>query len=164
MPESLARASGWLLLVRVTRRVKSLGRIFQIFNEPLVGLWMSSLKRGSSPRLADSYWSKGPAFMVCQDESTKDWLAAMVPTLVAWEGSRLKVVGMDALPTYKTAVAWFPGSVEDTERYLMRLRRLNWGLDTGHWRVYGRKEETKGVRLVLSIDAASITVLGGLGW
>jgi len=30
--------------------------------------------------------------------------------------------------------------------------------------VYESREETKGVRLVLSIDAASVTVLGSLGW
>jgi hypothetical protein len=81
--------------------------------------------------------------------------------MVAWEGSRLKVVGMDALPTYKRVVAWFPGPVEDTEQLLLRLRRLNRGLDTGNWRVYERKEEPNGVRLVLSIDTASVTVLGG---
>jgi hypothetical protein len=121
-------------------------------------------EEGLTPRLADSYWSKGAAIMVCQDEPTKDWLAFKVPTLVAWEGSRLKVVGMDALPTYKRVVAWFPGPVEDAERYLTRLRRLNRGLDTGQWRVYERKEEVNGVRLVLSIDVASITVLEGLGW
>ena len=74
------------------------------------------------------------------------------------------MVGLDALPTYKRVVAWFPGPVEDTERYLLRLRRLNRGLDTGQWRVYERKEETNGVRLVLSIDTASVAVLEGLKW
>ena len=49
--------------------------------------------------------------MVGHDEPTKDWLAARVPSLAAWEGSRLKVVGMDALPTYKRVVA------------LLRMRR-----------------------------------------
>ena len=63
-------------------------------------------------------------------EITKDWLAARVPTLAACKGSRLKLVGLDALPTYKRMVAWFPGPVEDAERYLLRLRRLNWGV--GH--------------------------------
>ena len=73
-------------------------------------------EEGFTPRLADSYWVKGAAIMVCYDELTKDWLAARVPTLVAWEGSRLKLVGLDALPTYKRVVAWFPGPVEDAER------------------------------------------------
>jgi hypothetical protein len=98
-------------------------------------------EEGLIPRLADSYWLKGAAIMVCQDESTKDWLAAKVPTLVAWEGSWLKVVSMDALPTYKRVVAWFPGPVEDMERYLTRLRRLNRGLDTGGY-MSGRPTES----------------------
>jgi hypothetical protein len=100
--------------------------------------------------------------MVCHDEMTKDWLAARVPTLMAWEGSRLKIVGLDALPTYKRMVAWFPGPVEDTEQYLLLLHRQN--QDTRHWRVYKRKEEPDGIRLVLSIDAASIAVLEGWRW
>jgi hypothetical protein len=71
-----------------------------------VGLWISSLKRGSPPRLTDSYWTKGAANVVCQDKGTKDWLAGKVPTLTVWEGFRLKMVGLDALPTYKRMVTW----------------------------------------------------------
>jgi hypothetical protein len=37
-------------------------------------------------------------------------------------------------------------------------------LDTGKWRVYKRKEEPNGVRLVLSIDSKYVTALEGLGW
>jgi hypothetical protein len=117
-----------------------------------------------TPRLVDSYWSKGAAIMVRHDESTKEWLAAKATCMAAWEGSRLQVVGLDALPTYKRVVAWFPGPMEATKRYLLRLCRLNRGLDTGNWRVYERKEEPNGVRLVLSIDTTSITVLEGLRW
>jgi len=102
--------------------------------------------------------------MVCHDKMTKDWLATRVPTLVAWKGSRLKIVGLDTLLTYKRVVAWFPGPAEDAERYLLQLRRLNQGLDTRHWRVYKRKEKSNGVCLVLSIDAASVTLLERLGW
>jgi len=115
-------------------------------------------EEGFALRLVDSYWAKGADIMVCHDELNKDWLAARVPTLVAWEGSRLKLVGLDALPTYKMAVAWFPGPAEDAERYLLRLRRLNQCLNTRHWRVYVRSEESNGVRLVLSIDAACVSV------
>jgi hypothetical protein len=121
-------------------------------------------EEGFTPRLVDSYWAKGAAIMVCHDESTKDWLAVRLPSLASWEGSRLKLVGLDALPTYKRVVAWFPGPAEDTERYLLRLRRLNQGLDTRHWRVYERKEESNRVRLVLSINTASVTALERLRW
>jgi len=68
-------------------------------------------------------------------------------------------VGLDALPTYKRVVAWFPGPVEDAERYLLQLCRLDQGLDTRHWRVCERREESNGFCLVLSIDAASVRVL-----
>jgi hypothetical protein len=59
--------------------------------------------------------------------------------MVAWEGSRLKMVWLDVLPTYKKVVAWLLSPLMNTERYFLRLRRLNRGLDTGHWTVYERK-------------------------
>jgi hypothetical protein len=62
--------------------------------------------------LVDSYWAKWAAIMVFQDEETRDCLAAKVPTLVAWVGFRLKMVGLDALAPYV-----FRGPVEGTERY-----------------------------------------------
>jgi len=87
---------------------------------------------GFTPKLVDSYWAKGAAIMVCHDEMTKDWLATRVPTLVAWEGSRLKIVGLDVLPTYKRVVAWLPDP-KDAGQYLLQLRRLNQGLKTRYW-------------------------------
>jgi len=83
----------------------------------------------------------------------------MVPTLLTGEGSRLRLVGLNALPTYRRVVAWFPGPAEGGEWYLLWLQRLNQGLDTRQWRVYERMEEAKGVRLVLSIDAAAVCIL-----
>jgi hypothetical protein len=41
---------------------------------------------------------------------------------------------------------------------------LTKGLDTENWRAYERREEPNGVRLVLSIDTASVTMLEGLRW
>ena len=65
-----------------------------------IGRLMDELpEEGFTRRLVDSYWAKRAANMVCHDKLTKDWLAARVPTLVAWEGSRLRLVGLDALPT-----------------------------------------------------------------
>jgi hypothetical protein len=46
----------------------------------------------------------------------------------------------------------------------MWLRRPNRRLDTRNWRVYERREESNGVRLVPSIDTASVTALEGLKW
>jgi hypothetical protein len=79
-------------------------------------------EEGFTPRLVDLYWSKGAAIMVCQDTDTREWLESQAPSMAAWEGSRLKVVGLNALPTYKRVVAWFPGPAEDTKRLLLRLR------------------------------------------
>jgi len=53
-----------------------------------------------TPRLTDTCWAKGAAIMVWQDEETRDWLGGQAPTLKDWEGSRLKIGGLDTLPTY----------------------------------------------------------------
>ena len=53
----------------------------------------------------------------------------------AWEGTRLRMVGLEALRTYKRVVGWFPGTAEDTERLFARLRRLNRGMETNQWSV-----------------------------
>jgi len=121
-------------------------------------------EEGFTPRLVDSNEAKWAAIMACHDKLTKDWLASRVSTLEAWEGSRIKIVGLDAFPTYKRVAAWFLGPVEETERYFLWLRRLNQGLDTRHWRVYESGEEPNGVHLVLSIDTASIDTLERMKW
>ena len=82
-------------------------------------------EEGFTLRFIDSYWTKEAPIMICQDKETRDWLAAKVPILTAWEGSRLKMVGLNALPTYKRVVAWFLCPVEDRQHYFQWLHRLN---------------------------------------
>jgi hypothetical protein len=126
---------------------------FEQIQRAIGGLLDGLPEEGFTPKLVDTYWARGAAIVVCLDEEIKDWLGTEVPKMNVGEGSKLRMVGVEALPTYKGVVAWFPGHGEDTERLLQRLRRLNRGLDTSQWRVYERKEEPKGVRLVLSIDS-----------
>jgi hypothetical protein len=102
----------------------------------IVGLVNGLHEKVFTPGFVDSYWAIWSEVMVCKDEETRDWLTVKVPTLVAWKGSRLKMVGLDALPTYEIVVAWFPDPVEDTKRYFELLNRLNQGVDTRKWRVY----------------------------
>ena len=120
-------------------------------------------EEGFTPRLIELYWTKGAAVVVCQYEETWDCLATHIRTQRAWVDPRLKLVGLDALPTYKRVAAWFLGPVEDTGQYLL-LRRLNQGLDTDNWRVYKRREKPNGAHIVLSVRSRSITALEGLGW
>jgi hypothetical protein len=63
------------------------------------------------------------------------------------------------LSPHTSVGAWCPGPVEDIEKSSRWLRKLNQGLNTGHTRVYERKEEPKGVHLVISIGTASVTKL-----
>ena len=56
-------------------------------------------QEGFTPGLIDTYWAKGATIVVCQDEETRDWLGSGVHKMNAWEGSRLRMVGLEALPT-----------------------------------------------------------------
>jgi hypothetical protein len=121
-------------------------------------------EEGFTPGLVDSYWAKGAAIMICQDQETCDWLTRSVPNMRAWEGSRLKVVGLEALRTFERVATWIPGPLGDTDTSLRHLRRLKRGLETAQWRVYERREEPNVVRHVLSIDQDSVTTLERLQW
>jgi hypothetical protein len=35
-------------------------------------------EEGFTPRLIDTYWTRGAAIIVCQDGETRDWLASKV--------------------------------------------------------------------------------------
>lgn len=105
------------------------------------GLWMGYLRRGSPPG------AKGAAIVVYHDEETQNWLSSNASPLTIWEGSRLKMADLEALPIYKRVVDWLPGYAEDTERYFQRLRRLNHGLNISQWRVYKRKVKPTGSAL-----------------
>jgi hypothetical protein len=116
---------------------------FEKIQREIGGLVDRLPEEGFTPKLVDTYRAKGAATVVCLDKETKDWLGRAVPKMNVGEGSKLRMVGLEALPTYKRVVAWFPGPREDTERLFQRLRRLNRGLDTSQWRVY----ESKGYAL-----------------
>jgi hypothetical protein len=85
-------------------------------------------EEGFTPQLLDTYWSKGAAIMMCQDQDTCDRFARLAPTLMAWEGSKFKVVEMDALPVFKRVTAWFSGPPDDTETLFRRLSSAEPGL------------------------------------
>ena len=107
----------WRLSPKTTRRARSPRRTTDI--QRAIGPIVDGLpEEGLTPRLVGSYWAKGAANMVCHDEATKDWLAATVPTLSAWEGTRVTLMGLDDLPTYRWVVTRLPGPAEDAERYL----------------------------------------------
>lgn len=98
---------------------------------------------------------------MCQDKEIRNWLDSNVSALKEQDGSRLKVMGLEALLTYKEWLLGFQRPVEDTERYLQRLRRLNQGLNTSQWRVYESKEESDGFCTFLNTDPSSVAAWKG---
>ena len=100
---------------------------FAVIQRAIGGLVGELPEERFSSRLIDTYWTKVAPIMVCQNEETRNWLACKVPTLTAWGGSRLKMVGLDTLPTYKRVVIWVPVTTAwRVLRLLMEERPLIW--------------------------------------
>lgn len=85
-------------------------------------------------KLIDTCRAKGATTMVCHDEG--GWLGNNVSSLKAWDCSRLKMFGLEALPTYNRVLAWFPCPAGDTVRYFQRIHRLNQVLNSSKWKGY----------------------------
>ena len=127
---------------------------------------MGSL-RGSPHRSSIATGLKGLSLWYAKTKRPRiGWVVMYhyVPTLEAWEASRLKMMGLEALPTYKRVVAWFLGPAEDTQRYFEQLHRLNQRVNSSHWRDYKRKEKPNRVHLVPSIDSSSTAALEEMRW
>jgi hypothetical protein len=83
----------------------------------VIGGLMDELpEEGFAPQALRYVLGKRGCHFGSKDKQTWDWLGSKVPTLKAWEGSRLKTVGLEALSTYKRVVDWSLGPVEDTVR------------------------------------------------
>jgi hypothetical protein len=111
------------------------------------------------PRLINTYWERGAAISVAR--TSRPGIGRVVRYQPIRHG-RLKMVGLEAPPTYKRVVAWFLDPMEDTEHYFQQLCRLNQEPNTDHWRFYEYKEESNRVCLVLSIDSSNTMVLEGM--
>ena len=120
-PGSLGRASEWQLYVKIIRRFNSPRILLRTSSGQSAGWWVSSQKE-VRPQAGRLVLGKRGSHNDLPRRTNQGLVGCWVPTLVAWEGSRLRLVGLDVLPTYKRVVAWLPGPAEDTERYLQRLR------------------------------------------
>jgi hypothetical protein len=118
-------------------------------------------EEGFTPRLINTYWARGAAILVARTSRTRIGWVVRYQRL---RHGRLKMVDLEAPPTYTRVVAWFLGSMEDMEHYFQRLCRLNQGMNTDNWRVNEYKEKSNRVCLVLSIDSSTITALEWIRW
>jgi hypothetical protein len=92
------------------------------------GLLDGLFEEGFAPPSVETNGAKGAVIVVCHDEETQNWQSSNVSPLTVWEGSRLKMAGLEALLIDKRVVAaWFPCPAEDRGRYFQRLRGLNQG-------------------------------------
>ncbi|XP_069701936.1 uncharacterized protein [Periplaneta americana] len=123
-----------------------------------VGELISATEHGSPPRFESTRSYKRSLVVTAADEQSKEWLVKHLPLIKPWPNVTLTL----ASPPEKlqNAKIWIPGkkhmSNEDT---LIALNKQNPGIEASSWRILERKEERHGLRLVIGLDAKSISFL-----
>ena len=145
---------------RITRYSKS---ILQISSGQSAVLCISSLRRGSRAGWMIPTGRKGrPSWFTKTNRPRTGWLPGYYPHGVG--DLQAQVSGSGCYPNVQEGGGLVTRLCAESGVVHLRLLRLIQGLDTRSWIAYERREEFNGVRLVLSIDAASVKLLEGLKW
>jgi hypothetical protein len=88
---------------------------FVNIQQAIGGLWDELPKKGFTSRLINTYQQKElPLWYARMRRPGTGWVVRY-QLLRYGRTFRLKIVGLEALPTYKEVVAWFLGPVKDRE-------------------------------------------------
>lgn len=104
--------------------------------------------------LFESTTIRGNFLMVTAiDEFSFNWLIAKAPLINVWHGFVIKACSAADIPKIKKALLWIPGKkLLPTAELLNRLEKVNPSLGCKTWRVFSRKEETHGCRLLIGFE------------
>lgn len=107
----------------------------------------------------------GWLLITCADQVSATWLESTYKDLQLWEGARLKVVQGEDIPKPHIYVAYIPDEDQGrltSESVLLRLRKMNHGLNTREWKILHREESGPGQVWTFSVDDRSRLALDGL--
>lgn len=104
--------------------------------------------------------------ITCADEESQKWLEDASKHLQPWEGATVRFLRAKDLPKPHVCVAYLPDDTPDQrlspETALLRLRRMNHGLNTREWIVLHREDSGPGQTWTFAIDDTSMVTLRGL--
>lgn len=108
-------------------------------------------KSSIKPEFLDISSESGCLVVTCKDEATADWAIAQVPELKPWDGAALCSLA------FVKVTAVLPNSVNFTDESNMTvIKRSNPKMNFDKWKVLSRIKEGTDVKLVLSVDPASV--------
>ena len=103
--------------------------------------------------------------VTASDRHSRDWILEMAVSAHPLPEHELEAIELSKIVRLQRAMLWIQGKwTPPLPMVFKRLEVQNPGLNTRHWRVYDRKDEPKGLRLVLGVDEASVEVLRGLNF
>jgi hypothetical protein len=105
-----------------------------------------------------------PLIYICADQQAGQWLIKAIDNHRLESVARLKATDARNLPKpIKLALRIRDKVTQNQEELLKRVKNLNQGLNTEHWRVLCKQSEPKGQRLNLHIDRDSYTSIKRTG-
>lgn len=107
---------------------------------------------------------KGDFIIVtANDQFSFDWLISKVPEINIWDGFCLIAFPADEIPKIKKALLWLPGrKTVSAAEALCRLEKANPSLGCKNWRVFSKKVETYGCRLLIGLEEIWLEALTAL--
>lgn len=111
--------------------------------------------------LFDSTTIKGNFLIVSAvNEFSFDWLIAKASSIHVWQGFDIKACSADEIPRIKKALLWLPGKRSfPSEELINRLEKANPSLGCKSWRVFSRKNESHGCRLLIGFEETHLESL-----
>lgn len=112
------------------------------------------------PLLRNFTVQDGVLIYFCDDETTCNWLKANLNGQKLKEGLTLKVMEARDLPKLvKVAFRTKDNETRDPKVLLKRMKMLNPGMKTEHWKVLDKQVDEVGQRLILLVDQDSAKVI-----
>lgn len=94
------------------------------------------------------------------NEFSFQWLLSNSSKLFVWPDSSLVALPASEIPRLKKALLWLPGRRRiPTPEILLRLEKFNPLLDCRKWRVFSRKEEAHGCRVLVGFEDSLLEAL-----
>lgn len=98
--------------------------------------------------------------VTAENEFSFEWLLSYAVNIEIGKGSCLKVMPASQIPKLKKIVLWLPGRKRLPEaEMLFRLGKANPTMSCSEWRVFSRKDEVHGCRLLIGVDEATFAKL-----
>lgn len=163
---SYAQAAGdWSLRVAITRENEPEADFSEVqlseFSDAVAEAVLQTPSGSSTalPQFISTRSWRQHLLITAANEYSRDWLLRELVNIQPWEGVRLIATDPTALRLNRATI-WVPGRRHRPDQEVLRILELqNPGLVCTNWRIRMRREEERGLLLVVGIDNASVNLI-----